>query len=51
MLEGIFHFFRVEVQIPQGLVTDDISDFLQASGQVLGQGPHGHTLNFTIHNN
>ena len=47
--ERVPHAVRVEVEVPQGLVSGDAAHLLQAPGQVLGQGPHGHALDLPVH--
>ena len=49
MAERVPHAVRVEVEVPQGLVPGDAAHLLQAPGQVLGQGPHGHALDLPVH--
>lgn len=43
------HTICVQVEVSQGLVSGDVTDLLQASCQVLSQGPHGYTFNLSVH--
>lgn len=43
------HLLRVGVEVPQCLVTEGTPHLLQAAGQLLGQRPHGHALQLTVH--
>lgn len=49
MPKGVPYFLGVYVQIPEGLVADDVPHLLQASGKVFSQRSHGHALDFPVH--
>lgn len=49
MSQGLPHPICVHVEVSQGLVSGDVTDLLQATRQVLSQGPHGYTFNLSVH--
>lgn len=49
MSQCIPHTICVQVEVSQGLVSGDVPDLLQASCKVLSQGPHGYTLDLSVH--
>lgn len=43
------HLFRIGVEVSQCLVAESAPHILQAARQFLGQWPHSHALELTIH--